>query len=152
MSIVTQYLDAEDVGYEVVHHDRSFTGVDEAKAVGIEADEVLKTLVFDTDRGHVLAVIPGSGRLDMRRLRDAVGDPHAKLATEKEIERDFHGFELGSLPPLGGLLDAETYVDPRVRDHDVVVIAAGSQVESVRARTREVFAKERVHFVGITEG
>ena len=152
MSIVTEYLDAEGVGYEVVRHERTFTGADEASALRIEADEVLKTLVLDTDRGHVLAVIPGSGRLDMRLVRDAVGDQHATLATEQEIERDFQGFELGSLPPLGGLLDAETYVDPCVRDHDVVVFAAGSQVESLRARTREVFAKERVHFVGITEG
>ena len=152
MSIVTEYLDAAGVGYEVVRHDRSFTGVDEAKALGIDADEVLKTLVLDTARGHVLAVIPGSGRLDMRLIRDAVGDPHATLATEKEIERDFRGFELGSLPPLGGLLDAELYVDPAVRDHDVVVFAAGSQVESVKTHARELFTKERAHFIEIAEG
>ena len=152
MSIVTEYLESEGVGFEVVHHDRSFTGIDEAKAIGIEADEVLKTLVIDTDRGHVLAVIPGSGRLDMRRVRDAVGDQRATLATEREIERDFRGFELGSLPPLGGLLEAETYVDPHVREHDVVVFAAGCQVESLKARTRELFSKEHVHFVEIAEG
>jgi len=152
MSIVTEYLEAEGVGYEVLRHERSFTGVDEARALGIEADEVLKTLVIDTERGHVLAVIPGSGRLDMRLVREAVGDQHATLATEREIERDFHGFELGSLPPLGGLLDAETFVDPSIRNHAVVVFAAGSQMESVRTQTRELFAKEHVRFVDIAEG
>lgn len=152
MSIVTEYLDAEGVGYELLHHERTFTGIDEARAIGVEADEVLKTLVVDTEHGHVLAVVLGSGRLDMRRVRDAVGDQHATLATEKEIERGFRGFELGSLPPLGGLLEVETYVDPTVRDHDVVVFAAGNQTESVKTRTRELFAKERVHFVDIAEG
>ena len=152
MSVVTEYLDAKGVGYEVVRHPRAFTGVEEALALGVEADEIVKTLVLDTDRGHVLAVIPGSRRLDMRLVRDAVGDQHSTLATEREIQSDFHGFELGSLPPLGELLDAETYVDPAVRAHDAVVFAAGSQVESVKARTRELFAGESVHFVEIAEG
>lgn len=146
MTAVTEYLDAKGVGYEVVAHPRAFTGIQEALALGIEADEVLKTVVLDTSRGHALAVIPGSRRLDIHAVRDAVGDTHAHLASENEMASDFMGFELGAVPPLGGLLEAETYVDPRVREHDTVLFAAGSQTESVKVHTRELFEREPVHF------
>ncbi len=40
----------------------------------------------------------------MKRLREAVGDRHTRLATEEELERDFPGLDLGALPPIGSLL------------------------------------------------
>ncbi len=145
MSVVTEYLQARGVPFEVLKHPRAFTGVAEARALGIEADEVLKTVVVDTERGHVLAVVPGDRRLDMHLVREAVEDPHAHLATEPEIEGDFLGFELGALPPLGSLLDSETYVDVEVR-HEIVVFAAGSQTESIKVRMEDLFREEDVHF------
>lgn len=151
MTAVTEYLDAKGIDYEILAHPRAFTGIQEALALGIEADEVLKTVVLDTDHGHVLAVMPGSRRLDMDAVRHAVGDAHAALATEDEMSRDYMGLELGSMPPLGGLLEAETYVDPQVRDHETVLFAAGTQTESVRVRTEELFAKEPAHFVDLTK-
>jgi prolyl-tRNA editing enzyme YbaK/EbsC (Cys-tRNA(Pro) deacylase) len=37
------------------------------------------------------------------------------------------------LPPLGSLLGVPLVVDPEVLDHEVVVFAAGTETESVRA-------------------
>ena len=118
----------------MIPHDKAFTSIDEARALGIEADAVVKTLLIDT-AGHVLAVVPGTGDLDMRLLEGVVGDKHAHLATEQEIERDLPGLELGSLPPLGGLLKVRAYVDPGVLEHETIVFAGGVQIESIRARS-----------------
>jgi hypothetical protein len=51
---------------------------------------------------------------------------------------------LGALPPLGALLGSQLFLDPVVLEHDIVVFAAGTQTESVRMRTRELFASEQI--------
>jgi prolyl-tRNA editing enzyme YbaK/EbsC (Cys-tRNA(Pro) deacylase) len=51
---------------------------------------------------------------------------------------------LGALPPLGSLVRAHVYVDPEVMGHDSVVFAAGSQTESVKIRTEDLFGGEPV--------
>ncbi len=151
MSLTTDYLEERGVPYEVIPHEKAFTSIDEARALGVEADAVVKTLLLDVAGGHALAVIPGDRRLDMRLVEDVVGDKHVHLATEQEIERDLPGVELGSLPPLGGLLKMHAYVDPEVLEHETIVFAAGSQTESVKARSEDVFRDETVTVAKLTK-
>ena len=150
MSLVTEYLERKGVPFEAISHEKTYTTIDEARALGIEADAVVKTLLLDTASGHVLAVIPGDRRLDMRLVEDVVGDKHAHLATEQEIERDLPGIELGSLPPLGGLLKMHAYVDPEVLQHETIVFAAGTQTESIKARSEDVFRDEPITVAKLT--
>lgn len=151
MSLVTEYLEGKGVPFEAISHEKTYTTIDEARALGIEADAVVKTLLLDTSSGHALAVIPGDRRLDMRLVEDVVGDKHAHLATEQEIERDLPGIELGSLPPLGGLLKMHAYVDPEVLQHETIVFAAGTQTESIKARAEDVFRDEPVTVAKLTK-
>ena len=150
MSAVTDQLTKWDVSYELVPHEQAYTSIDEALALGILADEVLKTIVLNTTAGHALAVIPGSRRLDIRAAQRAVGARHVRLATEGEMEKDFPSFELGAMPPLGSLHGAPTYVDPEVMRHDTVVFAAGTQTESLKVRTEDLFRNEPVTVATLT--
>jgi Ala-tRNA(Pro) deacylase len=139
MSVVTEHLEQRGSIFEVIPHRQAYTSVDEARALGIEVDEVLKTLAVRTGSGYALMVIPASRRLDLHLAREALGDSRARLASEEELGRDFPNYELGALPPLGALLHAQVYVDPEVLGHDSVTFAAGSQTESVRMQTQELF-------------
>lgn len=150
MSRTTEYLVKMGIPFEVIAHDKTFTTIDEARAIGIDAHQVVKTLLLDTRSGHRLMVIPGDRRLDMRLAEETVGDHHAHLATEQEIERDYPGFELGCLPPVGGLLDTPVFVDGEILRQETVVFAAGSQTEAVKARTEDVFARKDVTVAHLT--
>jgi len=142
MSAVGTVLKSRGFAFELIPHEQTYTTIEEARALGIAADEVLKTVILDTAQGHALAVIPGARRLDMKLVREAVGDRHVRLASEEEIERDFPGYELGAVPPMGSLLGVRMLVDPEVLRHETVVFAAGSQTESVRMRTTDLLAEE----------
>ena len=124
-------------------HRQAYTSIDQARALGVDAGGVLKTLALRTESRYALLVIPASRRLDLHLAREAVGDHQARLATEEELVRDFAGYELGALPPLAGLVDAEVYVDPEVLRHDTDAFAAGTQTESVKLRPGE--PGQRVH-------
>ncbi|HEY7606970.1 MAG TPA: YbaK/EbsC family protein [Actinomycetes bacterium] len=142
MSLVTDYLSDRGVGFEVLPHRRAVTSMQEARAVGVAAEEVLKTVALWTEGKYVLAVVPASRRLELRLVRDALEDSAARRATEAELVADFPGYELGALPPLGSLLGVPLLVDPEVLDHEVVVFAAGTETESVRVAAGELFRDE----------
>jgi Ala-tRNA(Pro) deacylase len=139
MSVVTEHLEQRGCVFEVIPHRQAYTSVDEARALGIEVGEVLKTLAVRTGSGYALMVIPASRRLDLHLAREALGDNRARLASEEELGRDFPDYELGALPPIGALLDAQLYVEPEVLGHDTVTFAAGTQTESVKMQTQELF-------------
>jgi prolyl-tRNA editing enzyme YbaK/EbsC (Cys-tRNA(Pro) deacylase) len=141
ISVVTDRLTKLSVPYEVIPHEQAYTSIDEALALGISADQVVKTVVLDTASGHALAVVPGSRRLDISAAEAALGTKHVRLATEEEIEKDFPGYELGALPPLGSLHGVPTYVDPEVMQHDT---------ESVKVRTEDLFRNEPVKTAPLT--
>jgi Ala-tRNA(Pro) deacylase len=151
MSAVTEHLEQRGSAFELLPHRQAYTSTDEARALGIDAGEVLKTLAVRTGPGYALMVIPASRRLDLHLVRETLADHQARLASEEELARDFAGYQLGALPPLGALLGSQMFIDPEVLEHDIVVFAAGSQTESVRIRTRELFAGEQITTVPLVE-
>ena len=144
MTQVTGHLETRGVPFELIAHQQAYTSVAEAGALGIDASEVVKTVAVRVASGYALMAIPATCRLDMHLVQAAVGDRHVRLATEQELLRDFPGFELGALPPLGSLLGAPLYLDQEVLQHETVVFAAGSQTESVQLRTADLLQHEQV--------
>ena len=150
MSLVTEHLAERRVAFEVVPHRRVFTSIQEARELGVAAEEVLKTVALWTGGKYALAVVPASRRLELRRVREALEDPAARLATEAELAADFPGYELGALPPLGSLLGVRMLVDPEVLGHELVVFAAGTETESVQVATAELFRDEPLAVLPLT--
>jgi prolyl-tRNA editing enzyme YbaK/EbsC (Cys-tRNA(Pro) deacylase)/nitrite reductase/ring-hydroxylating ferredoxin subunit len=142
MTLVGDHLAERGVAFEAISHARTDTTLNEARALGVAADAVLKTVVLKTAAGHALAVVPANRRLDMKLARQATADSHVRLATEAELRENFADYELAAVPPLGELLGVPLFVDPEVMGHDKVVFAAGSQTESVVVATTDLFAGE----------
>jgi Ala-tRNA(Pro) deacylase len=129
---VTGFLDEQGVGYEVREHPRVETAAEEARAVGLPPDDVAKTIALRDEERYRLAVIPASCRLDLRKVRDAVGAGKSlRLATEGEMKTDFPQFEVGALPPLGPFLDAPEILDERLLEHDQILCNAGDHQHSL---------------------
>lgn len=150
VSRVAEHLQGRGVPFEVVPHAQAFTSISEARALGVSADEVVKSVVLHTNSGYALVAVPGYRRVDMKLVEAAVGDKHIRLATEEELAEAFPDFELGALPPLGSLLGVQVYADPEVMAHETVVFAAGTQTESVKVRTGDVFQDEAVTVVPVS--
>jgi Ala-tRNA(Pro) deacylase len=126
MSVVTEHLEQQGIAFEVIPHRQADTSTEEARTLAVDAGERLKTLAVRTASGYALVVIPASRRLDLHLVREALGDSHARLASEEELGRDFADYQLGALPPLGALVGASVYVDPEVLRHGTVAFAAGT--------------------------
>jgi len=126
LEAVTRLLDEQGVDYEVREHAATETAAEEARATGLPATDVAKSLALRDGDRYLLAVIPASHRLDLAKAREALdAGKSLRLATESEMKADFPQFEVGALPPLGSLFGAPEVLDRRLLDHDQILCNAG---------------------------
>lgn len=130
---VTAFLDRSGVDYKLVEHRETWSARAEARALNYPAEQVAKTLVLrDRDGGYRLAVVPGSHRLDLDKVRALFDGPSGlRLATEDEMREDLPDFAPGTVPPFGALVSAPGVVDHRLLDFNRVVCPAGDHRHSV---------------------
>lgn len=137
---LTRVLDEAGVRYELLSHARTESAVAEAEALGLAPADVAKTLVVATREGYVRAVLPASERIDLHKLREVTGggkkDVH--LASEEDLARDYHEFDLGAVPPIGGGRPDPVVVDRRLAERDSIVLEAGSHEHSLRIPTGDL--------------
>ena len=132
-------LDRASAEYEVLEHPRTETARAEAQALGLDADDVAKTLVVKTPDGYLRVVLPASGSLDLPRLRELVGGGHhTHLASEEDLAREYPEFELGAVPPFGGVHADRVVVDARIAARDRVVFEAGDHSHSIQVRVADL--------------
>jgi Ala-tRNA(Pro) deacylase len=138
MTIATRlkwYLDSHGVDYEVVHHARSNSSLESARAAHVPGGRLAKCVLLEDTRGYVLAVLPASCRIEMKELRWELGRNLA-LASEAELAGLFSDCELGALPALGDAYGIPTVVDDSLLrlpdlyleagDHEDLVHVSGS--------------------------
>jgi Ala-tRNA(Pro) deacylase len=137
-SPLTVALDDHGIPYEVLEHSRTDRAVDEAAALGLEPQDVAKTVVVSTGERNVRVLLPASERIDMHKLRDLLeAGKELHLLTEEALEREYGEFELGAVPPVGGR-DDEVIIDHRLAARRDVVFEAGSHDHSVRVEASDL--------------
>src|SRR4051812_23957419 len=86
-------------------------GLEAAEKLGVPPEQVFKTLVVQVDgKRSVLAIVPVTARLDLKRLAAAAGGKKADLADPAVAQRAT-GYVIGGISPLGGRKQLPTYVD-----------------------------------------
>lgn len=107
------------------HDPRSPSYGDEAaEALGLDPQRVFKTLMVAVDGRLTVAVVPVSGRLDLKALARARGASKAVLADLAAAERAT-GYVAGGISPLGQKRAHPTVVDQSALDHPTVYVSAG---------------------------
>ena len=99
-------------------------GAEAAAALGVDADQVFKTLLADVDGRLVVGVVPVSGKLDLKALAAAVGGKRAAMADPALAERRT-GYVVGGISPIGQKTRHETVIDETVELWDVVYVSGG---------------------------
>jgi Ala-tRNA(Pro) deacylase len=136
---IVGYLDGEGIEYELVEHEPTMSAVAEANATQRPQSQVAKTVVLQDRSGYVLAILPASERLDLHKLRDLLGASKSlRLATEKEMARDFPMLEVGAVPPIGPMLPRAEVVDGRLLEQERILCAGGDHRHSVVLDPRDV--------------
>lgn len=99
-------------------------GIEAAAVLGIEPDRVFKTLLADVDGVLVVAIVPVSGRLDLRSLAATIGAKKAVMADPALAERRT-GYVVGGISPIGQKTRLVTVLDETAELFDTVYVSGG---------------------------
>ena len=107
-------------------HDPATTnfGREAASALGLDPDRVFKTLLTDCDGELVVAIVPVTGRLDLKALAAEIGAKKAEMADPKLAERRT-GYVVGGISPIGQKTTHRTMIDETAELYDTVFVSGG---------------------------
>lgn len=153
-------LSGTGLDYELIPHPHTERALDEATSLGLSPEEIAKTIVLHVTirddlaiRGtHARAVLPAGERLDLHKVRAFFGESRSvRLATEAELAEVYPEFELGAVPPLGGVPEDLVLLDPRISSRASIVFEAGTHDQSLRMRTADLVARTNAAIVDICQ-
>lgn len=110
-----------------------------AAALGVQAAQIIKTLLFLVKEEPVVAIASGDTIVDRRSLayRYGVGKKQVKLADPQTVAR-ITGYPVGGVPPFGHAVSAPVFLDERIRLWDVVFGGGGDDHTLLRVPTAEL--------------
>lgn len=120
------------------------TAEDAAKAIGCQAAQIAKSLIFRSKNGHkpILVLASGINRVNEKTIATHVGEEIIKA--DADFTREVTGFAIGGIPPIGHKQKIETYIDQDLLNHQELWAAAGTP--------NSVFRISSSQLVEITEG
>jgi prolyl-tRNA editing enzyme YbaK/EbsC (Cys-tRNA(Pro) deacylase) len=105
------------------------TVAEAAATLGVEQDQIAKTLSLRVGDRVVLVATRGDARLDNRKTKLAFGARPRMLGAEDVLA--LTGHPVGGVCPFGLATPLRVYCDVSLRDFDIVYPAAGSTTSSV---------------------
>ncbi|MCU1478207.1 MAG: aminoacyl-tRNA deacylase [Subtercola sp.] len=108
------------------HHDESSTdfGDEAARALGIDAARVFKTLMVETDAGLAIGIVSVAEMLDVKALAAALGAKRAVMADKAVAERK-SGYVVGGISPFGQKTPLATVLDDRASAFATIFVSGG---------------------------
>lgn len=127
---ITRLLDAKKVPYTAYELPAEKLGAAEtARILGVPLEQVYKTIVVRREgKGKpVLAVIPGTGEVDLKLLAKALNEKKLHLPTEREAEL-MTGLQAGGISPLALLNKGfQVVLDASAKSHREIHISGGQR-------------------------
>ncbi|MBY3554287.1 Cys-tRNA(Pro) deacylase [Modestobacter lapidis] len=118
-------------------------------ALGADAARVFKTLVARVDGTLTVAIVPVSGRLDLKALAAAAGGRKAAMAEPEDAERAT-GYVRGGISPLGQRTALPTVVDDSALGFGTVLVSAGRRGLQVELDPADLVRLTRARTAAIT--
>ena len=132
-----EFLDQNHAEYMHTVHPLAYTAREVASVEHAPAREVAKTVVYLSEQGYGMAVLPADTVVDLEQLRLDLGMSRLRLATEGELAELFPSCELGAMPPFGNLFGLPVYADSRLAGEELILFNAGTHRDVIHMKFRD---------------
>ena len=134
------------LGGELIILDKLVKTVEQAaKATGSKPEDIIKSLVFISEKEPVLVIVPGHKKVNLSKLESIVG--RCRLAKPSEVER-LTGFTVGGMPPVG--VPLRTIVDKSLLSKDVVIGGGGDINKLCRIGVDKIIEYQKAEVFDVT--
>ena len=149
-----KYLDDKSIPYER----RSFSpdiekgAASVARALGFRERQMIKTLIFQTDKGErALVMLGGDQNAVSGHLKKVLGSRNISLAAPEAVKATT-GYVIGSIPPFGWQPDGfRTIIDAALLDEPVLGVGTGHWGEEILITPANLVKASNAQAVNLTD-
>lgn len=128
------YLRANQVPFQVQEHPIAYTAQGVADSEHLPGKLMVKVVMVIADGEIIMLALPTSRRLNLARVRAALGATEVRLAREWDFAAIFPDCEIGAMPPFGNLYNLPVYVDATLAEDDEIFFQAGTHTATMSIR------------------
>ncbi len=135
-----RFIDENQIEATILPMDEhTLTVPDAARALGVEADQIIKSLIFMIKGEPLLVINNGTARVDYRKIAARLGVNRKKVRFAKaEQALEITGYVVGSMPPFGHRQKLRTFIDPAITELEVIFGGGGDIDAMMRLRPAEL--------------
>ncbi|PSJ44348.1 Cys-tRNA(Pro) deacylase [Zobellella endophytica] len=105
-------------------------GAHAAEQLQVPPGQVFKTLLTEGEQGAVVALVPSSGKVNLKRLAKAAGVKKLDMMPPAKAER-LTGYKVGGISPFAQKKRLTTVLDASAADYPYVLVSGGKRGLSV---------------------
>ena len=99
-------------------------GLEAADLLGLDPDQVFKTLIVLSGEEEMCAVVPVSGQLSLKLFAQAVGAKRTEMCPPDRAERST-GYLVGGISPIAQRRRLRTVIDETAQLYDEIYVSGG---------------------------
>lgn len=123
-------LEAAGVAFTVHEYERGESlhdfGIEAAEKLGLDPDQVFKTLLVTVDGGQAVAIVPVSGKVGLKAVGKALGTKRVEMCDPVIAER-ITGYVRGGISPFGQKKRLPTVIDELAMLFDTIYVSGGKR-------------------------
>ncbi len=125
---------------------------DAARALAVEPEQIIKSLVFVINDKPLLVINNGLARVDSRKLANhfQVGKKRVKFAGAGQA-LEITGYVVGSMPPFGHRQKLPALVDPAIMQLNVIFGGGGDINAMMRLTPAELMRVTQAELLSVSE-
>ncbi len=116
------------------------TAQEAADAVGCQVGQIVKSLIFRGKNSHTpyLFLVSGANRVNEKKISEMLGEKIEKA--DADYVREYSGFAIGGVPPVGHLHQIGTYIDEDLLKYAEIWAAAGTPFAVFKLTPQELLS------------
>jgi Cys-tRNA(Pro)/Cys-tRNA(Cys) deacylase len=123
-----------------------------AKALGYDSRQMVKTLIFETDRGEqVLVMVGGDQKAISGHLKKAIGSRNIKMASLETV-KEVTGYEVGSVPPFHWQpKEFRSFLEYSLMEEEILGVGAGRWGREIMIAPADLVRASEAIVVNLTD-
>lgn len=138
------YLNKTATAAEAVTHRTVYTAYDLAQTTGIKLEHIAKTILVKieppyggTGAKHIIAVLPASHQLDLKKLKEILRAKKISIADERVMSKLFK-IKAGAITPFSAMHgNAPVFIDRALFKAKKIMARSGSFTDSLFVRPKD---------------
>lgn len=154
MTPACKILKAQKIEYSIheYEHDvnaKSF-GLEAAEKLGLEVEEVFKTLMVTDDKNFFIVVLPVNHQLNLKKVASAFGCKKLHMADPKVAER-LTGYLVGGISPIGQKKRLKTVIDASATSLAKIYVSGGKRGLDIGVKPQDLADVLSAQFIDVMD-